>query len=126
MTWNCVTGDLILISIFKENGYTDVNISHNPHDEFNIPGAINLVAIVFAIVTKKWSTGKTVNYLEMFPTKKLYYLLIIVIHAHKLEGVANNSADLAQSIMASSSPDEDTDEEEEEVEVKRKPTNNEW
>ena len=58
--------------------------------------------------------------------KKLYYLLIIVIHAHKLEGVANNSADLAQSIMASSSPDEDTDEEEEEVEVKRKPTNNEW
>ena len=40
--------------------------------------------------------------------------------------MANNSADLAQSIMASSSPDEDTDEEEEEVEVKRKPTNNEW
>ena len=58
MTCNCVTGDLILISIFKENGYTDVNISHNPHDEFNIPGAINLVAIVFAIVTKNDQLGR--------------------------------------------------------------------
>ena len=69
MTWNCITGDLILTSAFKENGYTDVNISHIPHEELNIPGAINPVAIVFAIVTKKWSTGKTVNYLEIPPTK---------------------------------------------------------
>ena len=53
MTCNCITGDLILISTFKENGYTDVNISRIPHEEFNIPGAINPVAIVFAIVTKK-------------------------------------------------------------------------
>ena len=52
MTCNCVTGDLIFISTFKENEYTDINISPKPHEEFNIPGAIKSVAIVFVIVTK--------------------------------------------------------------------------
>ena len=43
----------LLTSAFKENGYTDVNISRKPHEELNIPGTINPVASIFAIATKK-------------------------------------------------------------------------